>query len=61
MCPFFVWVDSPTSSCGNETTPLVLERISRLQNVVELANDKEMADATRQMAYEAREMVEKAL
>ena len=61
MCPFFVWVDSPTCSYGNETTPLVLERISRLQNVVELANDKEMADATRQMAYEARQMVENAL
>ena len=31
-CHFFIWVDNPTCSCGNETAPLALENMSRLQS-----------------------------
>ena len=46
--------------------PLVLERISRLQSVLKLANDREittreMADVARQMANKVRKMVGKTL
>ena len=31
-CHFFIWVDNPTCSCGNEIAPLTLENMSRLQS-----------------------------
>ena len=33
-CPFFVWVDNPTCPHRNETAPLALERMSRLQSAL---------------------------
>ena len=65
-CAFFVWVNNPTCPHGNETTPLALERMSRLQSVLQLANEREMTalettDAARQMAEKARQMEKKAL
>ena len=59
-------VDNPTCPRGNETAPLALERMSRLQSALQLANERERialetANATRQMAEEARQMAEKAL
>ena len=50
--PFFVWVDNPTCPRGNETAPLALEKMSRLQNALQLANERERT---------ALEMAEKAL
>ena len=58
-CPFFVWVDNPTCSCGNETAPLALEKMSRLQSALQLANERERTAL--EMAEEARKMAEKAL
>ena len=40
-CPFFVWVDNPTCTCGNETAHLALEKMYRLQSALQLANEKE--------------------
>ena len=51
-CLFFVWVDNPTCPRGNETAPLVIEKMSRLQSTLQLANEREMT---------ALEMAEKAL
>ena len=39
-CDFFQWVDNET--CRSETTPLVRERISMLENELQLANQREM-------------------
>ena len=39
-CGFFQWVDNKT--CRNETAPLVCERISMLENELQLANQREM-------------------
>ena len=58
-CPFFVWLDNPTYPRGNETTPLALERMSRLQSALQLANEREKT--VLEMAEEARQMVEKAV
>ena len=44
-CDFFQWVDNET--CRSETTPLVRERISMLENELHLASQKEMT--TREM------------
>ena len=33
-CPFFVWVDNPTCPRGNETAPLAIEKMSRLQSAL---------------------------
>ena len=51
-CPFFVWVDNPTCPRENETAPLALEKMYRLQSALQLANEREMT---------ALEMAEKAL
>ena len=58
-CPFFVWVDNPTCPCGNETAHLALEKMSRLQSALQLANEREKT--VPEMAEEARQMVEKAV
>ena len=58
-CPFFVWVDNPTCPRGNETAPLAVEKMSRLQSALQLANEKEMTAL--EMAEEARQMAENAL
>ena len=58
-CPFFVWVDNPTYPHGNENTPLALERMSRLQSALQLANERERTAL--EMVEEARQMAEKAL
>ena len=58
-CPFFVWVDNPTCPRGNETTPLAIEKMSRLQSALQLANERERTAL--EMAEEARQMAEKAL
>ena len=58
-CPFFVWVDNPTCPCGNETAPLAIEKMFRLQNALQLANERERTAL--EMAEEARQMAEKAL
>ena len=39
-CGFFQWVDDET--CRSETVPLVHERISMLENELQLANQREM-------------------
>ena len=39
-CGFFQWVDNET--CRSETVPLVHERISMLENELQLANQREM-------------------
>ena len=57
--PFFVWVDNPTCPRGNETAPLAIEKMSRLQSTFQLANERERTAL--EMAEEARKMVEKAL
>ena len=33
-CLFFVWVDNPTCPRGNETAPLAIEKMSRLQSAL---------------------------
>ncbi|KAK9992593.1 hypothetical protein SO802_027578, partial [Lithocarpus litseifolius] len=58
-CPFFVWLDNPTCPRGNETAPLALERMSRLQSALQLANERKRTAL--ETADEARKMVEKAL
>ena len=57
--PFFVWVDNPTYPRGNETAPLAIEKMSRIQSALQLANEREMTAL--EMTEEARQMVEKAL
>ena len=57
-CPFFVWVDNPACPCGNETAPLAIEKMSRLQSALQLANERERTAL--EMAEEARQMAEKA-
>ena len=37
---FFKWVDN--ESCRSETAPIVYERISMLENELQLANQREM-------------------
>ena len=39
-CGFFKWVDNET--CKSEIAPLVCERISMLENKLQLANQREM-------------------
>ena len=39
-CGFFQWVDNKT--CRSEIAPLVCERISMLENELQLANQREM-------------------
>ena len=39
-CSFFQWVDNET--CKSEIAPLVYERISMLENKLQLANQREM-------------------
>ena len=56
---FLCWVDNPTCPRGNETTHLALEKMSRLQSALQLANEREMT--TLEIAEEARQMAEKAL
>ena len=56
--PFFVWVDNSTYPRGNETAPLALEKISKFQSALQLANERERTAL--EMAKEARKMVEKA-
>ena len=51
-CPFFVWVDNTTCPRGNETAPLAIEKMSRLQSALQLANEREIT---------ALEMTEKVL
>ena len=57
-CPFFVWVDNPTCPRGNETALLTIEKMSKLQSALHLANEREMTAP--ETAEEARQMVEKA-
>ena len=56
---FFVWLDNPTCPHENETAPLALGRMSRLQSALQLANERERTAL--KMAEEARQMAEKAL
>ena len=58
-CPFFVWVDNLTCPCGTETAPLVIEKMSRLQSALQLANERERTAL--EMAEEARQMAKNAL
>ena len=58
-CPFFVWLDNSTCPRGNEIAHLTLERMSRFQSALRLANKREMT--TLEMAKEVRKMAEKAL
>ena len=58
-CPFFVWIDNPTCPRGNETAPLALERMSRLQSALQLANERERTAL--EMAKETKQMTKKAL
>ena len=58
-CPFFVWVDNLTCPRENETAPLTIKKMSRLQSAFQLANEKEMTAL--EMAEEARQMAEKPL
>ena len=58
-CLFFVWVDNPTCPRGNETAPLAIEKMSRLQSTLQLANERERTAL--KMAEKARQMAEKAL
>ena len=58
-CPFFVWVDNPTCPCMNETAPLALEKMFRLQSALQLANEREMAAL--KMAEKSRQMAKKAI
>ena len=48
-CGFFQWVDNETYR--SETAPLVRERISMLENELQLANQREMT--TREMEERA--------
>ena len=56
---FLCWVDNPTCPRGNETTHLALEKMSRLQSALQLANEREMT--TLETIEEVRQMTEKAL
>ena len=58
-CPFFVWIDNPTYPRGNETAPLALAKMSRLQSALQLANERERTAL--ETAEKARKMAEKAL
>ena len=58
-CPFFVWVDNLTCHRGNETAPLDIEKMSKFQSALQLANERERTAL--EMAEEARQMAEKAL
>ena len=58
-CLFFVWIDNPSCPRGNETAPLALEKMPRLQTTLQLANERERT--TLETAEEARQMAEKAL
>ncbi|KAL0002667.1 hypothetical protein SO802_016448 [Lithocarpus litseifolius] len=58
-CPFFVWLDNLTCPRGNEIAPLALERMSRLQITLQLANKRERTAL--KTAEKARKMAEKAL
>ena len=58
-CPFFVWVDNLTCPRGNETAPLAIEKMSKLQSALQLANERKRTAL--EMAKEARKMAEKAL
>ena len=58
-CPFFVWVDNLTCPRGNETAPLAIEKMSKLQSALQLANKRERTAL--EMAKKARQMEEKAL
>ena len=58
-CGFFQWVDN--ESCRSETAPLVRERISMLENELQLANQremrsKEMEERSNQREREAHEL-----
>ena len=44
---------------GNETAPLVIQKISRLQSAIQLANKSQRV--TREMTDEARQIAKKAL
>ena len=57
--PFFVWVDNPTCPRGNETAPLAIEKMSRFQSALQLANERERTAL--EMVKEARQMAKKAL
>ena len=57
-CPFFVQVDNPTCPRENETAHLALEKMSKLQSALHLANEREMTAS--KTTEEARQMVEKA-
>ena len=56
---FLCWVDNPTCPRGNETAPLALEKMSRLQSALQLANERERT--TLETTEGARQMAEKAL
>ena len=58
-CPFFIWVDNLTFPRRNETAHLALEKMSRLHNALQLANEREMTAL--ETVEEARQMAEKAL
>ena len=58
-CHFFVWVDNPTCPRGNETAPLALKKMSRLQSALQVAKEKERT--TLETEEEARQMAKKAL
>ena len=58
-CPFFIWVDNPTCHSGNETAPLAIKKMSRLQSALQLANERERTAL--KMTEEGRQMAEKAL
>ena len=58
-CDFFQWVDNET--CRSETTPLVREKISMLENELQLANQRkmrsmEMEERSNQREREAHEL-----
>ena len=58
-CPFFVWIDNLTCPRENETTFLALEKMSRLQSALQLANERERTAL--ETAEEARQMAGKVL
>ena len=58
-CGFFQWVNNET--CRSETTPLVREKISMLENELQLANQRkmrsmEMEERSNQREREAHEL-----
>ena len=64
-CLFFVWVDNPTCPRGNETALLTIEKMSRFQSALELANERERtalktAKEARQEEAKAKERERKA-